>query len=120
MHTTWSPLRSLSVDVRRVAQLGVGCPTFYNSSSLAHATLCQCLLYGLSVSSLDLLSLRLRARNSSCEVLESLAHCAQTARPELSLSELILYELILSELIRFCFVLGVRVSGSGLGFRVRV
>ena len=46
---------SLTVDVRRVAQFGAGLPTFPISHSLAHVTLCQCLLSGLSGCSLYLL-----------------------------------------------------------------
>merc|ERR1712194_107309 len=81
--TAWTrccPLLSLAVDVRRIAQFGVGLPTFSLSSSLAHFMLCQLLLSCLSASSLYLLSLGISARNSSCEVFESLLHCAQTTR----------------------------------------
>ena len=80
--TVWTrccPLISLAVDVRRSAQFGVGLPTFSISSSLAHLTLCQCPLSGLSVYSIYLLSLNISARISSCEVLESLVRCAQTS-----------------------------------------
>ena len=65
--TRYCPLLSSVVDVRWIAQFGVGVPTCSISSSLAHVTLCQCLLSGLSVSSLHLLSLNLSARISSRE-----------------------------------------------------
>ena len=78
--TRYCPLFSLAVDVGRVAQFGVGLPTLSIPFSLAKVTLCQCILSGLSVSSFYLLGFDLSARTSSCEVLESLVHCAQTTR----------------------------------------
>jgi len=81
--TVWTrccPLPSLAVDVRLVA----------------HFTVCQCTLSGVSVSSFYLLSLKLSARISSCEVLEPLVHCAQTQRNALVPASMLDSPLVLS------------------------
>jgi len=94
--TRYCPLLSLAVVVRRVAQFGVVLHMLSTSSSLAHFTLCQCPLSGISVSSLYLLSLNLSARNASCEILESLVHCAQTKRNALVPASMHYLPLVLS------------------------
>ena len=87
--TRYGPFLSLAVDVSRVAQFGIGLPTFPISSSLAHFTLCQCRLSDIAVSSVYVLSLMLSERSSS-------VHCAQTTRNALVPASMHYLPLVLS------------------------